>query len=173
VLFHSRFAAGRCRPWSIYEVSHAPRRGGGSGAAYRTRTCDPRITKASDEPGITELLHVLMWRYPVPRQRHPAASQFGMRPPIGHCLAKALWLGKSQKVDLRYTCERHWLRVRWTRCCCSVEAVRATVSVEVLGNRARSRTSSREGPSRPLHETGKALELDHEEHAVRSAPRSG
>jgi hypothetical protein len=28
-----------------------------------------------------------------------------MRPPIGRFLAKALWLGKSRKADLRYTCE--------------------------------------------------------------------
>ena len=49
---------------------------------------------------------MFMGRYPVPRRRHPAASQFGVRSPIGRFLAKALWLEKSGKVDLRYTYAR-------------------------------------------------------------------
>jgi len=72
--------------------------------AYRTRTCDPRITKASNAAGIVEHLHDLMGLYRTSRRRCPVTSQFGLRSPIGHFLAKALWLGKSRKVDLRYTC---------------------------------------------------------------------
>jgi hypothetical protein len=48
---------------------------------------------------------MLRWQQSLPRRRHPVASQFGMRPPIGRFLVKALWLGKIRKVDLRYTCE--------------------------------------------------------------------
>jgi hypothetical protein len=35
----------------------------------------------------------------------PIASQWEASPPISRFLAKALWQGKSRKIDLRYTCE--------------------------------------------------------------------
>jgi len=77
----------------------------GSGAAHRTRTCDPRITKAADGRPFTVYRQRLGLHQPPSTCDVPRTSQIGGSTRQGRFLAEALCVGKLASSDLRYTCE--------------------------------------------------------------------
>ena len=75
------------------------------GAAYRTRTCDPRITKAGEARRKSYIEQRLRCCPVCPTCGDPRGTQTDRCPARGAPHAKAPSRGKSRNLDLRYTCE--------------------------------------------------------------------
>jgi hypothetical protein len=73
------------------------------GAASRTRTCDPRITKAKEPSRKAEANQLLIRQSYIAGSLDPSCSQTDEKACSAACLPDALSRGKTCLLDLRHT----------------------------------------------------------------------